>query len=155
MATKIWFLIRVLESVGVRERGKFFSKDGKGEGERGRERERSWRAEGGGFSAAVFVLLAQWQSVNATHRASLLERKGYLCDRKKDGECVCVCERAYMWAIYIFSEMQDLICVPSPGSERRCVCVASLDLQREHTHSQWLIYSRGEALTPGTEPCTE
>lgn len=44
-----------------------------------------------GFSAAAFVLLAQWQSVNATHRASLLEREGYLSDRMQDGVCVCEC----------------------------------------------------------------
>lgn len=41
-----------------------------------------------GFSAASFVLLAQWPSVNATHRASLPERTGDLCDRVWDGERV-------------------------------------------------------------------
>lgn len=44
----------------------------------------------GELSAAVFLLLAQWPSVNATHRASLLERDDYLCNRKKDGERMCL-----------------------------------------------------------------
>lgn len=62
------FLIKALE--GGREAEKMRSKRGKGEG-RGEKR---GLGEQRGFSAAAFVLLAQWPSVNATHRASLLER---------------------------------------------------------------------------------
>lgn len=57
---------------------------------KGREGKKMELESRGELSAAVFLLLAQWPSVNATHRASLLERDDYLCNRKKDGERTCL-----------------------------------------------------------------
>lgn len=61
----------------MREQGKKKLEVKKEERVRRGEREREPESRGG-FSAEGFVLLAQWPSVNATHRASLLEHRGYL-----------------------------------------------------------------------------
>ncbi len=76
--------------MGVRERGKE-KLEIKEEKVRGGLKKWSQRAEG--VLCCSFVLLAQWPSVNATHRGSLLERRGCVCDRMQDDACVCVCVR--------------------------------------------------------------
>lgn len=138
------------EGVGSKKR------EAKMERVKGREGKKwSWRAEGSSLLQSFCYWLSGqvWMQHTGLHYWSVTT----ICATERRMGSVRVCEGAYMCAIYICSEMQDWICVPALGSMHIYVCVyvASLDLQREHTHSQWLIYSRGEALTPGTEPCTE
>lgn len=74
-----------------------------------------------GFSTAAFVLLAQWLSVNATHRASLLEREGYLCDMMRDG--VCVCEHVRVWSAFVARCEIEFVCLLLGECALVCVCL--------------------------------
>lgn len=79
-----------------------------------------WR----GFSAAAFVLLVQWQSVNATHSSSLQEREGYLCDRIQDGGvCVCVCEHVHVCSAFVAGCRTESLCRLLGECASACVCM--------------------------------
>jgi len=89
-------------------------------------------------------------------------RAGYPCDRKKDGERVRLKEQDVWSTFAARCKIEFVCCCLLLGvctyvcvCEHVNVCVPSLALRREHTHSQWLVYSRGEAITPGIEPCAE
>lgn len=89
-----------------------------------------------------FVLLAQWPGMNATHRASLLERRGYLCDRMQDGKCVRMRDRVRVCSAFVarckieFVSLCLLMGVRACVCVCACVCVSSLDVRRERTASQ-------------------
>lgn len=72
-------------------------------------------------------------------------------ERERESACVYTCVYVSVCVFCICSKIEFLPLVPALGitcvclcaSQCVCVCVRVLDLQREHTLSQWLIYSRG------------
>lgn len=94
-----------------------------------RKRERKRELESRGSSLQSFVLLAQWLSVNATHRASLLERRGYLCDRMQNEEWECVCvwgrEHICVCSAFVARCKIEFVCLLPGVCAQACVYVCA------------------------------